>query len=202
MNAPTASSTRTTTGPARPQRPEQPLRCLHGHFMAASATECQIDGCGAPQRRRLSLVKPIPPLAHRHPITPVPLCESAAARAALAAAGARIQVPVLAWHGHPDGSATARLADGTHLHHRTGGPAEFTAVVPCPGGSVHIHTLTGQASLDLARRTTNACEQQHADFTGWAETATRDLSAAFSAYRLNRVRPLHQMHQTQKDGIS
>jgi hypothetical protein len=170
-------------------------RCTSGHFLQAGDTHCHVGGCESPRRPRLSLVKPIPPLARRHPVTPVTVCEAAAGRAAMAARAARIQVPVLAWYGHPDGTATARLAhDGTHLHHRDHGPTPFTAAVPCPGGSHHIHSVAGPADLDAARRATTACDQIHADFTGWSDIATRDLTAAFAAGRA-RVLPLHQMRQ-------
>lgn len=174
-------------------------RCDHGHFIKPGArcrrcntpTPAQVTDDQHATRPRLSIVKPIPPLARRHPDQRVPLCEAAAARAAMAARATGIYVPVAAWHGHPDGTATALLNDGTHLHHRAAGPTQFTAAIPCPGGSTHIHTITNPRDLEGARRTTGECTVQHADFTGWVTIAARDLTAAFAGRRAAiRVVPL------------
>lgn len=160
-------------------------RCRHGRFLAAGADTCHCGQHTTPvaTRPRLSLVKPIPPLTHRHPLRTA-ISEVAAGRAAMAARAARLQVPVLAWHGHPDGTATVRLADGTHLHHRTGTPAPFTALVPCPLGAAHAYPVAGPLDLYTARSSADACTTPHADFTDWATTAARDLTAAFTCRRV------------------
>jgi hypothetical protein len=112
-----------------------------------------------------------PPLTRRRPAAPVPLCEAAAARAAMTACATRLQVPVRAWHGHHDGTATAVLADGTHLHYRDGGPAKFTAIFLCPRGADHVRQINGPASLDQARSEVAACTEQHAGVAGRATAA-------------------------------
>ncbi|WP_143661821.1 hypothetical protein, partial [Streptomyces glaucescens] len=52
------------------------------------------------------------PVRRRVFVGPMGVTEQAAIRAALAAAAARLPIPVSAWHG-----PTARLADGTLLTH-------------------------------------------------------------------------------------
>lgn len=178
--------------------PRTPQRCTGGHFLHPGATACSC--CGASARTRISLLKPPPPLPH-HDTTKT--CETAAGRAAMAAVGARIPVPVRAWIGHPDGTATAILRElggermllgGIAVHYQPYSLRPIEIAVPCLGGAHHFRTVSNTADWTNARTAAAACTQMHADFTTWPTAAARDLTAAFAARTTPacaRVIPLH-----------
>jgi hypothetical protein len=179
--------------PAHTARPA--ARCLHGHFMAATATQCQTAGCGAPRRPRLSLVKAVtrllPPLDRRTPHDDNPgACAFAVHAAALLAVPAR----VLEWRHRPDGTVYQTLDDGTLLTHSGTYGDLLTATITCTHGAAHQYILTSRESLPVARQNADTCDILHNRPLG---AGYRDMGAAFSAYRTTRVRPLHQKSQTQ-----
>ncbi|WP_309031330.1 hypothetical protein [Streptomyces alfalfae] len=113
------------------------------------------------RRTVVDLRKPLPtrrPHAHG-PYTAAQLTE---ARAVLASATAQLPVPHLLWLTQIDGRAAARLADGTLLIHRgPGHRPHFTALVRCPHGALHHHTITTAQQLREARADTALCTRQH-----------------------------------------
>lgn len=93
-------------------------------------------------------------------VGPMGVTEQAAIRAALAAAAARLPVPVSAWTG-----PRAELADGTVLTHTpphatTDRQPTFVATIRCPHGAVHAHTIHTAQELHRARLITAQCDQQ------------------------------------------
>lgn len=125
-------------------------------------------------KKTTAVTKPSPTLVDlRHPLPvrrrsfvgPMGATEQAAARAALASAMAQLPIPTAAWEG-----PTARLADGTVLTHtdtrlpahnlHSGQPAQFTAVIRCPHGAIHTHTIHTALDLHRARLITAQCDQQ------------------------------------------
>lgn len=96
------------------------------------------------------------PVRRRLFVGPMGASEQAAVRAALAAAAARLPIPVRTWNG-----SSAALADGTLLIHNPGPDRHFTAHIACRHGAIHgwpIHTLR---DLGEARALTHACERRH-----------------------------------------
>lgn len=172
-------------------------RCTSGHFLQAGDTHCHVDGCRAPRRPRLSLVKPIPPLPRRDRAATTTAYGRAEGRAASDGLARRLPTFVLKWKARPDGGADQYLADGTLLHHPGSPGAPFTALVTCPRGAHHEHLVLDAAGLDLARRRTAACDQAHADLTTITAPTYAELTAAFAARR-NTVVPLHKMPQTKE----
>lgn len=170
------------------------VRCSGGHFMHPGDTAC---GCGA--HPRLSLVKTPPALPHHDTGK---ACETAACRAAMTATGAGLHVPVRAWTGHPDGTATAILPDTnvpftlpgrSAIRYEPDAPRPFEVAVPCRGGAHHFRTVGTVADFADAFAEAASCLDTHADFTNWATAAARDLSAAFaprSVAPIARVVPL------------
>lgn len=187
----------TTTLPRTTARPE---RCTGGHFLHPGATACSC--CGASARTAISLVKappPPPPLPHHDMAQACATCVTAAGRAAMTAVGARIPVPVRAWTGHADGTATARVKDGiapagTVVRYQPTAPRPFEVAVPCPAGAHHYRTVSTRADWTDAVSEAAGCFDTHADFTDWATAAARDLAAAFAPRAvapIARVIPLH-----------
>lgn len=93
-------------------------------------------------------------------VGPMGVTEQAAIRAALAAAAARLPVPVSAWTG-----PRAELADGTVLTHTpphatTDRQPTFVATIRCPHGAVHAHTIHTAQELHRARILTVQCDQR------------------------------------------
>jgi hypothetical protein len=86
--------------------------------------------------------------------------EQAAVRAALAAASARLPVPVRAWNG-----STAQLADGVLLIHNPSPDRLFTAHIACRHGAIHNHPISTGPDLREARAVTQACDRQHTEPT-------------------------------------
>ncbi|MFD8839784.1 hypothetical protein [Streptomyces griseofuscus] len=100
------------------------------------------------------------PVRRRVFVGPMGATEQAAIRAALAAAAARLPIPVRAWHG-----PTAHLHDGTTLTHTpahatTDQPPTFHAAIRCPHGAIHAYTIHTPQELDRARQLAADCEQR------------------------------------------
>jgi hypothetical protein len=89
-------------------------------------------------------------------VGPLGATEQAAARAALAAAAARLPIPVRTWNG-----STAQLADGTLLIHNPGPDRLFTAHIACPHGAIHGTPIRTLHDLHAARTNTHACQHPH-----------------------------------------
>jgi hypothetical protein len=147
-------------------------RCTGGHFMHPGDRVC---GCGA-----------IPRIT-RHPLPrhdTAQTCEIAADRAAAKAVGARLAlllpIRVIDWRGHADGTATQTLPGGITIRYQPAAPRPFEVAVPCIHGAHHYRTITTATDLADAIAEADVCMEQHADFTGWATAAARDLSAAFA----------------------
>lgn len=101
------------------------------------------------------------PVRRRLFVGPTGPSELAAIRAALAAAAARLPVPVRAWNG-----PTAHLDDGTVLTHTpphatTDQPPTFIAHVPCTHGAHHEYLIHTTRDLAGARAVTRTCETHH-----------------------------------------
>lgn len=144
----------------------------------------------------ISRVTPIVPGRRPLPVRPVtgPIAAAriAEVRANADAHQAGITVPPLAWQALPDGTAHARLDDGTALLHT--GAVRFTALVPCPLGAHHTHPVRTPGDLEAARTTTDQCHTPHADLGGWPDVV--HLGPAFRGRRQAEaalVRTLHDM---------
>ena len=109
----------------------------------------------------VDLRRPLP-VRRRVFVGPMGAVEQAAIRAALAAAAARLPVPVRSWRG-----PVAHLHDGTVLTHT---PAHatadqtptFTAAIRCPHGAIHAYTIHTAQELYRARLLTGQCDQSTA----------------------------------------
>jgi len=169
-------------------------RCASGHFMHHGATAC---ACGAPTRARrgISLAKPRPQLPWHDHAKACTTSETAAGRAAMTAVGLGIPVPVRAWTGHPDGTATAALPGGATIRYVPDAPRPFQTAIPCPGGAHHFRTAGNRTDWADAFAEAGACIGPHADFDGWATAAARDLSAAFAARHVTALTPVIPLHQ-------
>jgi hypothetical protein len=121
----------------------------------------------APARTLISLVKlaktprrPLPKRPRtfygRH--TAIQLAE---ARACLASATARLPIPHILWLTQANGQAAARLTDGTFIIHTAERAPDFLALIRCPLGTLHSHTIHTAADLAEARAVTHACMRQH-----------------------------------------
>jgi hypothetical protein len=93
-------------------------------------------------------------------VGPLGATEQAAVRAALAAATARLPIPVRTWNG-----STARLADGVLVIHNPGPDRLFTAHIACGHGAIHGWPIRTYQHLREARALTHACERPHATAT-------------------------------------
>lgn len=107
----------------------------------------------------VDLRRPLP-TRRRVFVGPMGATEQAAIRAALAAASARLPVPVRSWHG-----PTAHLHDGTILTHTpahatTDQTPTFHAAIRCPHGAVHAYTIHTTQELQQARQLTAQCNQR------------------------------------------
>ncbi|QLJ06788.1 hypothetical protein HZZ00_37810 (plasmid) [Streptomyces sp. NEAU-sy36] len=107
----------------------------------------------------VDLRRPLP-VRRRAIVGPMGSVEQAAIRAALAAAAARLPVPVRAWHG-----PTAHLHDGTVLTHTpahatTDQQPAFHAAIRCPHGAIHAYTIHTAQELTQARQLTADCNQR------------------------------------------
>jgi hypothetical protein len=147
------------------------VRCTSGHFMHPGDTTC---GCGAAPRVSTE------PLPHHDTAK---ACEIAAARASMAAVALHLPVSILRWNGHADGTATQLLDGDTVLRYQPYTLHPFAAATPCLHGAHHYRTIRSAADLVDAIAEADACIEQHADFTGWATAAARDLTAAFAPRR-------------------
>jgi hypothetical protein len=96
------------------------------------------------------------PVRRRLFVGPMGATEQAAVRAALAAASARLPIPVRTWNG-----STAQLADGTLLIHNPGPDRLFTAHIACRHGAIHGTPISSLRDLGEARALTHACERPH-----------------------------------------
>ncbi|MFD7995572.1 hypothetical protein [Streptomyces mexicanus] len=106
----------------------------------------------------VDLRRPLP-VRRRIFVGPMGATEQAAIRAALAAAAARLPVPVRAWTG-----PTAHLTDGTVLTHTpahatTDQPPAFHAAIRCPHGAIHAYTIHTAQELERARLLASECDQ-------------------------------------------
>lgn len=103
-------------------------------------------------------LRPKLPVRRRVFVGPMGVQEQAAIRAALAAASARIPVPVTAWNG-----PTARIGDTvlthTPAHATTDQPPVFHAAIRCPHGAIHPYTIRTALDLHRARLLTAQCDQ-------------------------------------------
>lgn len=110
------------------------------------------------------------------------------ARAALASAMAQLPVPHLLWLTQIDGRASATLTDGTQLIHTHERAPHFTALVRCPTGGLHAHTVTNTHDLNTARAITGTCGRRHNDTTpeaggpDWHKAATRGVQQLVPAH--------------------
>ena len=111
---------------------------------------------------RLTVIDMRKPLPVRRttpgPYTPAQLAE---ARAALAAAYARLPIPVINWQTLPDNRTAAYMADDTLIVHTAHRAPLFTALILCPQGRRHEHPITDQATLHTARNLTRGCTSTH-----------------------------------------
>ncbi|MCX5000931.1 hypothetical protein [Streptomyces longwoodensis] len=140
--------------------------------------------------RGVTLVKKPPlPVRRRLFTGPLGVTEQAAIRAALAAAAARLPIPVRSWNG-----STAQLTDGTLLIHNPGPDRIFTAHIACPHGAIHGYPITTPTQLQDARGQTSACLQHHAPHTLSSNGLPYDWHKALS----HGVRPRHRVD----DGIA
>jgi hypothetical protein len=96
------------------------------------------------------------PVRRRLFVGPMGATEQAAVRAALAAASARLPIPVRTWNG-----STAQLGDGTLLIHNPGPDRLFTAHIACRHGAIHGTPISSLRDLGEARALTHACERPH-----------------------------------------
>jgi len=107
----------------------------------------------------VDLRRPLP-IRRKVFVGPMGVQEQAAIRAALAAAAARLPVPVRAWHG-----PTAHLTDGTLITHTpahatTETTPTFQVAIRCPHGATHAYTIHTAQELHRARQITALCEQR------------------------------------------
>ncbi|MFR9794177.1 hypothetical protein ACL07V_37080 [Streptomyces sp. MB22_4] len=121
------------------------------------------------------------PVRRRAIVGPMGATEQAAIRAALAAASARLPIPVSAWHG-----PTAHLHDGTVLTHTpahatTDQQPTFHAAIRCPHGAVHAYTIHTTQELDRARQLTAGCNQRTEPIT--PDVVVRALGDALTRAR-------------------
>jgi len=123
----------------------------------------------APARPAISLVKLTKTPKRRRPLTKRPrtlygrhtAIQLVEARACLASATARLPIPHILWLAQPNGQAAARLTDGTFLLHTAERAPDFLALIRCPLGTLHAHTIHTAADLAEARAITHACMRQH-----------------------------------------
>ncbi|MEW1565778.1 hypothetical protein AB0454_22665 [Streptomyces sp. NPDC093509] len=123
----------------------------------------------APAQPAISLVKLTKTPKRRRPLTKRPRTlhgrhtgiQLVEARACLASATARLPIPHILWLAQPNGQAAARLTDGTFLLHTAERAPDFLALIRCPLGTLHAHTIHTAADLAEARAVTHACMRQH-----------------------------------------
>lgn len=125
-------------------------------------------------------IRPPLPVRRRVFVGPMGATEQAAIRAALAAAAARLPVPVSAWHG-----PTAHLTDGTVLTHTpphttTDRTPAFHAAIRCPHGAIHPYTIHTALDLHRARLLTQQCGQRTDTTPQEPDTKVRALGDALT----------------------
>jgi hypothetical protein len=86
--------------------------------------------------------------------------EQAAIRAALAAASARLNVPVSAWNGPTAHIAYDTVLTHTPAHATTDQKPTFHAAIRCPHGAIHPYTIRSATELHRARLLTAQCDQR------------------------------------------
>jgi len=186
-----APAKRTTAAAARPARKRQPRK---PSTTALSLVKEQPDTATV-----VDLRKPLK-VRRRHFVGAYTRPQIVEARAALAAAMARLPIPSILWLTQPDGHAAARLADGTHLIHTHERAPEFTALLRCPTGGLHAEHVTNHADLTAARAVTATCNRRHDDTDPGAGTYDwhKAITVGVQTIVPTRLSPLNAGLQTAK----
>lgn len=159
MATSTRKQTQSSKTPAKAPAKKAPARKATTRKTSAKPPAKKALPKTAPVNTIVDLRRPLP-VRRRVFVGPMGVHEQAAIRAALAAASARLNIPVSAWNGPTAHIAYDTVLTHTPAHATTDQQPTFHAAIRCPHGAIHPYTIHNPLDLHRARLLTAQCDQR------------------------------------------